>query len=255
MKQVFFLFPLLTAFALLCHSQVKFIPTAGINFASSRFTNGTGTGKIPTELTNTYASRTGSMIGFSFEIPLSRKAFFCPGLFYLNIGHKASLRYLEIKNGVTVSVIGKQEVSLNYLHMPFNFGFNIPAGELVTIQIIAGPYCSFFLNGKDKSDVSAYANSTNYYNVSENNDMKPGKDPQNSGGTEYLNPLDLGINAGISLMMEKKFSIGINYLIGFSNIVPFYKVEPAGYSRSESASLRNSVISIRLGYSFFKEKV
>jgi hypothetical protein len=166
------------------------------------------------------------------------------------MGHKSNLSIPESDFGFTPGFDAYFDVSLHYLHMPLNFRFSFPVGEDFKLQIMAGPYLSYFLKGRDKVQISGYSKGVTIYHVDESREMKPGKNPlDNNDKIEYVNPLDLGLNGSLSLVMSNKFTLGLNYLFGISNILPFYKEEPTGYNRSDSQKYRNSVFSIRFGYS------
>jgi hypothetical protein len=254
MKKQFLLIYFLTGFFISGYSQVRFTPNVGLNFASVRFTNGNGEMILDQNNIPTFSTKKGFKAGMDIEIPLSDILIIAPGIYYQDIGFIAKSYLSQKVNGVSVKGSFIDVASMKYIQLPLNFGFSLPAGQNLKINIVAGPYLALFIGGNEEVKLTVTSGSSTSSNKISAL-MKPGKHTNNPyDETVYVNPYDFGITGGLNFVVRDGLNIGINYQYGISNIRPFLESKPVNYSRKDESKLKNTVLSFRLGYTFFKKK-
>lgn len=147
-----------------------------------------------------YTNRSGFHAGFLVRVPLNaaQSFFFQPGFMYQTKGNK----YYKT-NDTTVyrandSVFLSRDFSTNYIDVPLNLGYRFTLGKKAGFMLTAGPYVSFFYNGKESvstrsfkrnlsTPVDSMLSSTVKF-VSNENNIETGKD------AGKVNTLDLGYN-------------------------------------------------------------
>lgn len=167
--------------SLVSNAQFRVALAGGVNSSSVKETNNlTGWDSI----SNNYSSRTGIHAGFIADLRLSprSKFYFQPGVFFYNKGRKYESPY------DTVSSVQSATFTqfVNYMDMPLNLVVKIPLGKKSKFVLGAGPYLSFFYNGKEKNDT--IFNNGNFKS-SENSDLAVG---QKAG---QYKTFDYGVNA------------------------------------------------------------
>ncbi|MES1220258.1 MAG: OmpA family protein [Bacteroidota bacterium] len=181
-----------------------------------------------------FKSRTGFHAGFIADIPFSAtsKLYFQPGVIYSNKGRKFSQDF------DTTDFLSRKRLDssqfVNYIDIPLNLVLKFPLGKKLKFIVGAGPYLSFFFNGKEKNEVS-YLNGdfTNF----ENKDL-----PVGNGAGKYKT-FDYGLNGLAGLEIGRVF-LTANYSRGLGN---FYK--PSGYT----GTFKHQVIGGTLGVFFGKQ--
>ena len=152
------------------------------------------------DLKNKYSSRTGAHFGFlaDLQLGLNSKLFLQPSVMFYNKGRKFSSTY-------DTSVFAYSQIDaeqfVNYIEVPINLLYKIPAGKKSKIFFGAGPYFSFFYNGKEKSTTLMKDGSVT---MTENTDLEVG----NVAGKYQT--LDMGLNGTIGIEFGRVF-ISANY--------------------------------------------
>jgi len=206
MKRVPFLLLLAILVCSGVRGQVRLGLLGGIHSASIQETN-----QIPgwdTTVKKYQSSRSGVQIGVIVEIPIGHSGlFFQPALLYTSKGR----RYTKYNDSATVAhtdtVYKKQTLDLDYIDIPLNFTYKLPLSrnKKNNFFISAGPYVSFFYNGKLSGET--LTKSTNKYSN--------GSDRLSVGsGADTYKTFDLGVNgrAGFELgnvMLSGYFSRGL----------------------------------------------
>jgi OmpA-OmpF porin, OOP family len=161
------------------------------------------------ELRKNFSSRIGVQIGFIADLPISAtsKFYFQPGMMISNKGRKFLANYDSTASEIS-NVNALQYI--NYIEFPLNFVYKKQLGKKNKLMLGAGPYFSFFYDGKEKSE-TFYKNGD--FELKENNDLPVGKGPGKYKTT------DLGVNALIGIEFGKAF-ITARYSRGLNS---FYK--------------------------------
>ena len=135
------------------------------------------------------SSRSGVQIGAIVEIPLGHKGFFFqPAITYTSKGRKYAKNNDSAASVVTDTVYTRQTLNLGYIDVPLNITYKLPlsSNHKNSFFISAGPYISFFYNGKITNE--SLTNKTHKYS----NDS----DPLTVGkGPDTYKTMDLGVNA------------------------------------------------------------
>jgi len=150
----------------------------------------------------------GFQAGATFDIPLSERVLFYPGVMFANKGYK------------NTSAAGKTTLSANFLEIPVNvlYKFNLGSGNLL---VGAGPYVTYGLGGKWKfskgnaSDTVIYITSGPLEFV---DDYSRRSSASNS--IPYGRKLDFGGN-GILGIEKKRLKILLEGQVGLLNLEPF----------------------------------
>lgn len=166
--------------------------TGGGHTASVKETN-----SLPgwSELENKYSSRTGAHFGFLADLQLSpsSKLYFQPGIVFYNKGRKFSNTYdTSIYDYSNIDAIQY----VNYIDVPLNVLLKIPLGQKAKFFIGAGPYLSFFYNGREKTEVFL---KTGTVETNENTDLPVGKGPGK------YKTIDIGANGVAGIEFGKIF--------------------------------------------------
>ncbi|SOD15490.1 porin family protein [Pedobacter xixiisoli] len=168
-------------------------------------------------------------VGYNFTVfgdfGVGNNFFIQPGVSLQNKGTKLQ--------NTTAGVTTEATANIMAVEVPVNAVFRIPTGNEGAIQISAGPYIGFNIDGKAKTKISGGANSG-----TTETDLKFGND---SG--DNFTSTDFGANFGVGYRMGNGFLLGANYGMGLTNVQP--KAERSGDSK-----LANRVWGFSLGYSF-----
>jgi OOP family OmpA-OmpF porin len=142
----------------------------------------TATGKF-------YAAKTGIQLGFLAEIPIDNKAlYFQPGFVYISKGRKYS-KYNDSNTAVlTDTLFAQSTLNLSYIEVPLYMTYKIPltANHKSSFFVSAGPYFSFFFNGK--MNLQNRMLSSNKFS-NDNVDLNVGK------AADKYNTFDMGLSA------------------------------------------------------------
>lgn len=153
-----------------------------------------------------YTERKGGHFGFIADLPFSEKSNFSfqPGVIYYAKGRKF-LQNFDTTVSETLSIRSSEYI--NYIDMPLNLVYKIRLGKTVKFIIGAGPYVSFFYNGKTKKETTSKLLE---YTVEENDDLGVGNGPG-----KYTT-LDYGVNGLAGFEFGRVF-ITANYSRGLKD--------------------------------------
>lgn len=232
MKKLYFLCIALL-FNLLCLSQARFFVMGGPHGATVKETN-----SIPGWDSTTkpnYKSRTGMNFGFMADLPLNESGnlYFQPAMMFMGKGRK----YAQVNDTVVASIndtlIYNNNLVVNYIEIPFNFTYKISLGKKSKFIIGAGPYLSFFLNGKSTSEIRVF--STNKFTKEETN-LEVGDAPNKA------KTFDFGVNA------RAGFELGTVLITGFisQGLTNFY-------TASYDGDFKHRVIGASVGFGLYKK--
>lgn len=182
-----------------------------------------------------YTNRSGFHIGLLADIPLnaSGKLAFQPGIFYMSKGRKFQQYYdTTVIDTDTLSL--KNSFFTNYIEIPLNLTLKLPLSKKAKFFVSAGPYVSFFYNGKNNTEVLTAQDGltgTTLKFSKEEDDIDVGKGPRKA------KTLDYGING------RAGFEIGGVILSGFysQGLSDFYKAD-------YDATFKHKVIGASLGF-------
>lgn len=205
-------------------AQFRFGPQVGLNIASLSVENTDGMD---------INSRIAYNIGAIAEYNLSETMALQSGLIYSSKGATAEASDSEEFMGEVMTYSMDASVAINYLEIPVNFKYFIPAGS-TKIFLSAGPYMAFAMGGKSEFDMTmSYEGMSE--TESESEDLKFG-----SSEEDDFSSTDFGLNFGAGVEI-KNFVISAQYGLGLTNIDP---VEVDG----ESTKVNN--LSFSVAYMF-----
>lgn len=158
------------------------------------------------EIKNKYTPRTGAHFGFIADLQLktNSRLYFQPGIIFYNKGRKFSDTY-DTSVFEYSRIDAKQYI--NYIDFPLNLVYKIPMGKSLKFFIGAGPYLSFFYNGKESSNTYL---KTGIIQAQENDDL-----PVGDGPGKYQT-LDFGANGTAGIEFNRVF-LSVNYSRGLKD--------------------------------------
>ncbi|MDN3587158.1 porin family protein [Pedobacter aquatilis] len=204
-------------------NTARFGLKAGVNLSSY-----SGTGVLDRD----YKSNVGYNVTAFGDFGVGNNFFIQPGVSLQNKG--AKLESTSTVGGSTVTGTFKQDVMA--IEVPVNAVVRIPTGDAGAFQISAGPYVGFNISGKNKYS-GTYTNAAVAGSTFTDRDIEFG-----STTSDDLSSIDFGANFGLAYRLNSGVSIGANYGLGISNLVP-------KDLRSNDDKLRNRVIGFTIGYS------
>ncbi len=160
-------------------------------------------------------SVTSFQVGFFTEINISKKFAFQPELLYSMQGTNFDLP-VEVNGSIYNT---NDTYKLSYINVPLMFKF-YPEEKF---YLEAGPQIGFLTSSKLEVEVIGYGSQTQ--------DAK-----------ELFKSVDFGLNLGLGYNFSKRVTSNFRYNLGLSNIA---ETEPG-----DNTKIKNSVISISLGYIF-----
>jgi outer membrane protein OmpA-like peptidoglycan-associated protein len=197
-------------FTLLCfmvivgsgHAQLRLAILGGPHSASINEKN-----SIPgweTKVKPFYTNRSGFNIGFLAEIPLNTAGnlAFQPGIFYMSKGRKFQQAF-DTTVVQTDTLYYKNSFFTNYIDIPLNLTYKLPLGKKSKFFLSAGPYISFFYNGKNSSELLEAPTDTSLKFSKADDDIEVGK------ATHKAKTFDYGINGRVG------FELGGVIISGF----------------------------------------
>jgi OmpA-OmpF porin, OOP family len=179
-----------------------------------------------------YTTRSGFNLGIIGEIPIgaSRRFYFQPGLFYMTKGRKYE-RFFDTLTVKTDTLYHTNTLYTNYFDIPLNLVLKLRMGKKSSFMLSAGPYVSFFYNGKQTSETRAVVNDSSVnYSKAESN-IEVGK------VSNKANTFDVGFNA------RAGFELGNVLLTGFisQGLTSFYHA-------SYDGTFKHKVIGASVGF-------
>lgn len=175
-----------------------------------------------------YSPRTGAHFGIVADMPFSPKSnfYFQPGVIFQNKGRK----YADSITGGSGSVYVTAQQYVDYIDVPLNIVYKF--GKKVKLIIGAGPYGSFFYNGKEKKETLDQGLLT----TEENTDLPVGNEP----GSYRV--IDYGVNGLLGVEIGAVF-LTANYSRGLHN---FYE------SKDYEGSFKHQLFGATFGIYFAK---
>jgi hypothetical protein len=161
-----------------------------------------------------FPARPGFQLGASWQVPLTNRLNFEPGLSYANrgVGYESEESGYEVPGdgpGGSYSYSYGQKKTLHYLELPLFVSGSVLDG----LDLYGGPQVAFLLGAKMVNESNGETTST-------------------EKGTDGLNKVDLGISAGARYQIPNTFfSVSLGYYQGLSNLNS--KSEYAGYGYEE----------------------
>lgn len=172
-----------------------------------------------------YKSRLGLHAGFLADIPVTGRLYFQPGIQFSNKGRKFTQTYDTASHDTAWH---NYTQFVNYIEAPLNLVLKFPIGKKAKFIIGAGPYISFFFNGKENDEVSYKSGD---FTTNEIKDL-----PVGNGPGKYKT-FDYGVNGLAGFEIGRVF-VTANYSRGLSD---FYKAV------SYDGSFKHQVIGGTLG--------
>jgi outer membrane protein OmpA-like peptidoglycan-associated protein len=227
-----YLFLLLLSFAgPKINAQIRLAAYGGVHSANVIENN-----SLPgwdTAVKNYYSSRSGFQLGVLAEIPVGKKGFyFQPGINYSSKGRNYE-KFYDTSGISKDTLYWQSSLKLGYIELPLYMTYKIPlsANHKNSFFISAGPYFSFFYNGKMslQNRVIPY-NSSKYVYTSEDQDLEVGNAPGK------YKTIDLGINARAGFEFGSVF-LNAYFSRGLTNF----------YTASYDASFHHQLVGASLG--------
>lgn len=238
MKKILFIAAILAAFSTKSFSQARFGIQVGGNVAFTQFEVGGDD-----DLTN--KPKFGALGGFVADIPFGAISF-RPELNFIQKGYKNSRKGSETILGVTTAYEDVDKVRLNYLEIPLNFVYNIPAGS-GKVFFGLGPNFGLGLSGKTKSESTVTVTGLGTNTEKSEGDVKfDGNEDGGPANILHLKRFDFGGNilAGYASNMGLTFNVG--FTLGLTDISP-NKIDDnlgTGYTQ------KNHGLTVKVGYLF-----
>ena len=181
----------------------------------------------------TVKSITSFYVGGVVNIPVHSMLSVQPGLTLIGKGGKLPSSE-QLLAGVDFY---SQVTTPMYLEIPVNLIANFEAGP-GKVFVGAGPYLSFGIGGKLKPEDTAFGQIVR--------DIKFGTNSSSTSASDRkdLKSLDIGLNFLLGYQLTNGLSINGGYGLGLTNISPDTDLP------NNKASLKNSVISVGLGFTF-----
>lgn len=229
MKKLFTLL-MLTALLQNTHAQMRLGVLGGPHSSSVIEKN-----NIPGWETNVdpyITKRSGLNLGIIGEMPIgqSKKFYFQPGIFYMTKGRKYQ-RVFDTAVTHTDTLFHNNQFHTNYIDIPLNLALKLPLGKKSSFLLSAGPYISFFYNGKNTNESRVSINDTAIRYSKTESDIQVGK--YNNTVTTF----DAGVNA------RAGFELGNVMLTAFfsQGLTNFFKAD-------YDATMNHRVIGASVGF-------
>jgi hypothetical protein len=148
-----------------------------------------------------FPARAGFQLGASWQVPLTDRLNFEPGLGYAKrgVGYESEESgYVEPGDGPggSYSYSYGQKKKLHYLELPLSVGYNIGNG----LDVYGGPQVAFLLGAKVVNESNGETTST-------------------EKGTSGFNKVDVGLAAGVRYHLPNTFfNVSLGYYHGLSNL-------------------------------------
>jgi outer membrane protein OmpA-like peptidoglycan-associated protein len=186
-----------------------------------------------------YTKRSGINLGIIGEIPLgySNKAFFQTGIFYMAKGRKFQRLY-DTTATKTDTLFHSNTFYTNYIDVPLNIALKLRMGKKSNFMLSAGPYLSFFYNGKQTSETRVAVNDSAISYSKDESNIQVGKNDYK------VTTFDAGINARVG------FELGNVLLTGFfsQGLLNFYDAPYKG-------TFKHRVVGASIGFWLSKKVI
>jgi outer membrane protein OmpA-like peptidoglycan-associated protein len=186
-----------------------------------------------------YAKRSGIHLGIMGEIPLgyTNKAFFQTGILYMAKGRKYQRLY-DTTRVKTDTLFHSSTFYTNYIEVPLNITLKLRMSKKSSFILSAGPYLSFFYNGKQASESRVVANDSTIRYTKNEADIQVGKNDNK------VTTFDAGINARVG------FELGNVVLTGFfsQGLLNFYDAPYKG-------TFKHRVVGASIGFWLSKKVI
>lgn len=200
-------------------AQITIAPEAGINLSNISIKDENGNKED-------FSSKPGLRAGVYVNIPVASGFFIQPGLLYSMKGAQESSTISFL--GYTASA--KITMSMNYLEVPLNLGYDLDLGNAGGLFATAGPYLGYGLSGKTKTSVEM----TGMPDQDDESDIDFGS------GEDEAKRLDFGLNFGAGYRTPFGVYGRVQYGLGLTNL-----------SNSNSdASIKHKGWAFSVGYAF-----
>jgi len=202
---------------------------AGVNLSTIRYSGFDGS----SNLNDNTKQNVGYNVTVFGDFGVGNNFFIQPGVSLQNKGTK--IEGSSTTGGTTTT--GKIKTDVMAIEVPVNAVLRIPTGTSGAFQISAGPYIGFNIDGKTKTNttVTTPAGTTS---TNETNNLNFGNKTDDD-----MSSTDFGANFGLGYRLNSGFTVGANYGLGLSNLVP-------KDSRSGDSKATNRVWGFTVGYSF-----
>ena len=234
MKRIF-TFILLLSVCIVSNAQLRVALIGGPQ--STSITEENSIPNWSTEVSPYYTNRTGANAGFLGEVPLGRSSrwFLHPGLLYQTKGRKFFKRNDTAVANLTDTLSVSKSFFNSYIEIPLNLAYKLPLGKKSSFFISAGPYISFFYNGKESVQARLYSDNTF---KKEDDDLEVGTAPNK------IKTIDFGVNGRAGFDLGSILITGF-YSQGLNNF----------YTASYDGSFKHKVIGASVGFWLNKVKV
>jgi Outer membrane protein and related peptidoglycan-associated (lipo)proteins len=176
--------------------------------------------------------RSGLNVGIIGEMPIgqSKKLYFQPGIFYMTKGRKYQ-RLFDTTLVHTDTLFHNNQFYTNYIDIPLNLALKLPLSKKSSFLLSAGPFLSFFYNGKSTDESRVSINDTAIRYSKFESDVQVGKHTNNA------TTFDAGVNA------RAGFELGKVMLTAFfsQGLINFFKPE-------YDATMNHRVIGASVGF-------
>ncbi|HEX6193706.1 MAG TPA: OmpA family protein [Chitinophagaceae bacterium] len=211
---------------LFSHAQLRIAILAGAHVADVKEEN-----DLPDydELSKGYKGRTGGRFGLMADLPISKGNFyFQPGIQFSSKGRK----YADSISTPAGDYFQTRQQFINYIDFPLNLVYKVKMAKASKFIIGAGPYLSFFYNGKENAETFG---ENSFFQQEENEDLPVGDAP---GKYKVLN---YGVNALAGFEFGRIF-LTLNYSRGLND---FYQAKD--YEGSFKHQLIGGTLGVFIG--------
>lgn len=193
---------------------VQFGIRAGVNFANNSFKED--------NVSVSPGSRTAFHVGVAVDFPLLESLYIQSGLYLQSKGCK----FDESEDGYYY----KATYSPMYLEIPVLASYRYNFSDAAQLQINFGPYFSYGISGKVKTESS---------DAEDNEEIDLFGDV-NDGKADFKR-FDCGLQIGAGVTLAKHYYIGVAYQFGLTNLAPDYL---------EDTKIKNKNWMVSVGYTF-----
>jgi hypothetical protein len=181
--------------------------------------------------------KVGLTAGIVYEVPLTGKVSFMPGIFFVQKGF--IYKHEHTDNGEGSYELNKFTVKLNYIEIPVLVKVNIGSKFYVT----AGPSIGYALSGK-RTQGYKYDYGTTHLGFTRTIDVKFKDVPEGHTGDTYEfinNRVDVGIQLGGGVELWNKMIVELRYNVGLTRIYEdrnwIYQFEHAEHAKNRALQL------------------
>lgn len=199
---------------------------AGVNLSRMHVT-----GQGANTINDATKDNVGYNVTFFGDFGVANNFFIQPGISLQNKGTK--LDGSITTGGSTVT--GTATTNVMAIEIPVNAVVRIPTGDAGALQISAGPYVGFNIDGKTKTNITSGSGTIGETESNLN---------FGNSTSDDLASTDFGANFGLGYRMNNGFLLGANYGLGLTNLVP------KDNRGNNDTKVTNRVLGFSIGYSF-----